>query len=71
MTNDDQLQAVADTARRARDWTRLALCQRALNVLSLEPPAAPAAYRVAVSLARTRSVADARAECLRGLTREP
>jgi hypothetical protein len=69
---DAQIHALADAARRLSDWTHLALAQRALNLFSLEPPHAPEPYRIAVARARTLSVADARAACLRVITaRQP
>jgi hypothetical protein len=68
---DTQIEALADAARRMGNWTHLALCQRALNLLSLEPPHAPDEYRVAVARARTLSVPDAREECRRILTARP
>jgi hypothetical protein len=68
---DAEIQALCETARRLGDWMHVALCQRALDVLSLEPPSAPDAYRVAVAHARTWTVADARAECLRIITAHP
>jgi len=65
---DAEIEALSETARRAEDWPIVALCQRALNLLSINPPHGPDPYRIAVAQARTRSMPDARRECARILT---